>query len=38
MALSYEDPNGFAVAVGYSEIRSNGGYYYRGGPYWRRWR
>jgi len=29
VTLSYEDPNGFALAVGYSEIRSNGGYYYR---------
>jgi hypothetical protein len=29
MVLSYEDPSGFALAVGYSEIRTKGGNYWR---------
>jgi hypothetical protein len=28
MVLSYEDPSGFALAVGYSEVRTKGGYGY----------
>ena len=29
MVLTYDDPSGISLAVGYSEIRSEGGHYYR---------
>ena len=29
MVLTYDDPSGLSLAVGYSEIRTKGGYYYR---------
>ena len=29
MVLTYEDPSGISLAVGYSEIKTEGGHFYR---------